>query len=282
VLALASDGTVAALLNGDRTVVVVEVPSGRRYGELELDTPGDGGSHQIAWLGMRLLVASRYAEHTELGLVEPTLQAVREIADLRIAAAMSLVTSVGVYALFANAERGVVVAGGDAPALHPLPSRAAPTIAGPAGEQFIVAQEKSIQEWDPASRKLRRQLRVPKNSTATAVGGSTRLVWYTSAQTPKRVDVIALVNRSQPASHELPEPIRTVVGHPRHDLIGCIGADSGQIYLIDLDRRPSRADLIAIPSNERVATAALSHDRRTLVVLTQSGTISCFALDPPQ
>ncbi|MEO8554017.1 MAG: hypothetical protein ABI678_28780, partial [Kofleriaceae bacterium] len=83
---------------------------------------------------------------------------------------------------------------------------------------------------------------------------------------PTRLDVFALVNRGQPKFHELPEPIAHVAAHPRSDLLACVGADHGRIYIVDLDGRSP----IRTVGAERVEAAGLVLGRMVGVLAAQA------------
>jgi hypothetical protein len=152
---------------------------------------------------------------------------------------------------------------------YQFPTRTVPAAAGAAAGQLLVALPSSIEEWDPQSRMPKRRLRLPRAAVITAVGGSERLVWMTTQQEPARIDVIPLVNRGQPRAHDLPEPIASIVGHPRSDLVACIGARTGRLYLVDLDGR-SRLRALQPPGIDWIESAALAQGRMSGVIVAQA------------
>ena len=234
-VAVSPDGTLAAIHERSR-IVVTEVPSCAQFAELGIDA--DAADADLAWVGTppRLLVLSRYAAHSTIHLVDPF--GPRTIAELRLESPMRLSASVGSHALAIGAQHAAVLAATDRGITpYQFPARAIPTTAGAAGTQFVVALPGAIEEWDPASRLPKRRLKLPRPAVITALGGSDRVVWLTTQQEPARIDVIPVVNRGQPKAHDLPEPIAHVASHPRSDLVACIGANSGRIYVIDLDGR---------------------------------------------
>jgi hypothetical protein len=151
-----------------------------------------------------------------------------------------------------------------------FPSRAMPIAAGAAAGQFLVALAATVEEWDPQQRTPRRRMRLPRTASITAVGGSERLVWLTTQQQPARIDVIPLVNRGQSKAHDLPEPIAQITGHPRSDLVVCVGADSGRLYVVDLDGRMAMR-VIEPEGADRTAIAGLVVGRMIGVVAAQAG-----------
>ena len=196
------------------------------------------------WIGAppRLVVLSRYAAHSTVHLLDP--YGPRTIAEIRLEAPMKLCASVGSHVLAVGALGAAVLTAGDTHLTpYQFPARTVPITAGAAGSQFVVALAGSIEEWDPQSRMPKRRLKLPRPAVITAVGGSDRVVWMTTQQDPTRLDVFALVNRGQPKSHELPEPIAHVSSHPRSDLVVCLGADSGRLYVVDLDGRAAMRTL---------------------------------------
>lgn len=234
-VAVAADGTLAAIQEPTR-INVVEVPSCAAFAELGTDP--DAEACEVAWVGTppRLLVLSRYAAHSTVHLVDPF--GPRTVAEIRLESPMRLYASVGGFALAIGTQGAAVLAATDR-ALTPyqFPARTVPVAAGAAGPQFMVALPGAIEEWDPQARMPKRRLKLPRPAGITAVGGSDRVVWMTTTQEPNRIDVIPLVNRGQPNAHDLPEPIAHVASHPRSDVIACIGATSGRIWVVDLDGR---------------------------------------------
>ncbi|MDX2093911.1 MAG: hypothetical protein SFX73_39115, partial [Kofleriaceae bacterium] len=153
---------------------------------------------------------------------------------------------------------------------YQFPARTIPATGGAAGNNFVVALAGSIEEWDPAARMPRRRLRLPRPAVITSLGGSERVVWMTTQQDPTRIDVIPLVNRGQPKQHELPEPIAHVTGNPRSDLLVCVGADSGKVYVVDLDGR-ARLREHRPEGLERTDAAGLVVGRMVAVLAAQAG-----------
>lgn len=235
-VAIAADGTMAAIHERSR-VTVLEIPSCDAFAELGMDP--NALATDVTWVGSppRLLVVSRFETHSTAHLVDPL--GPRTIAEVRLETPMRLVAAVGTNALVTNGQGGSAILIASDKNLTPFqfPSRANPTAAGAAGAQFMVALPGAIEEWDPGTRMPKRRLKLARVANITAVGGSDRVVWMTTQQDPARIDVIPLVNRGQPKVHELPEPIASVASHPRSDLIACIGATSGRMWVIDLDGR---------------------------------------------
>src|SRR5262249_33879037 len=113
----------------------------------------------------------------------------------------------------------------------------------------------------------------------TGVGGSERVLWMTTQQEPARIDVIPLFNRGQPRAHDLPEPIASITGHPRSDLVVCIGAETGGLYVVDPDRR-ARMRTLAPDGLDQVESAAIIVGRTIGVLAAQSGRpVALLALD---
>jgi hypothetical protein len=265
-VAVASDGTMAAICEPTR-ITVVELPGGAAFAELGVDP--DASASDIAWVGAppRLLVVSRYTAHSTAHLVDP--YGPRTVAEIRLEAPMKLAASVGAHALAVGALGAAVLAASDSHVTpYQFPARAVPTVAGAAGSQFVVALAGAIEEWDPQSRIPKRRIKLPKPAVLTAVGGSDRVVWWTSQADPTRVEVHALVNRGQPKVHQLPEPIAHVAAHPRSDLLACVGADSGRIYVVDLDGRAT-VRAVAVDGIDRVEAAALVVGRMVGVLAAQ-------------
>lgn len=274
-VAVAADGSLAAIHERTR-IVVTDLPSCAQLSELGIDANATETSH--AWVGTppRLLVLSRYDSHSTLYLVDPF--GPRTIAELRLDTPMRLSAAVGNHALAIGPQGAAVFAATDRD-LTPFqfPARVIPVTAGAAGTQFVVALPGAIEEWDPQTRLPKRRLKLSRPAQVTAIGGSDRVVWLTTQQEPARIDVLPLVDRGQPKQHDLPEPIARVASHPRSDLIACIGATSGRIWVIDLDGRAGlrmvgpegidRAEDVALVVG-RVAGLLAAQTARPLTVVT--------------
>ncbi len=251
--AIAADGTLAAIIESQR-VVVLELPGGEPFAEVGVDPVAT--TNQVAWVGVppRLLVLSRYAEHARVHLVDP--HGPRALADLRIETPMRLAATCGAHALLVSPQSALIVTAADSHLVSvPYPSRVVPSHAGTAGTNFLVAHADSVEEWDPQARMPKRRLKLPRAATITTLGGSDRVVWMTTQQEPARLDVLALVDRGQPKAHDLPEPIAFATGHPRSDLVVCIG-ESGKLYIVDLDGR-SKLKTVTVDGIDQVQAAGL-------------------------
>jgi hypothetical protein len=267
-VAVAADGTVGAIYESSR-VTVLELPGGVPFAEI--DTDPEALASEVAWLGTppRLLVLSRYDAYSTAHLLDP--YGPRTIAEIRLDAPMRLFATVGAAALVVGALGAAVLAASESHlTAYQFPTRVAPLAAGAAGGQFVVALAASIEAWDPQSRTPKRRLRLPRAAAITAVGGSDRVVWMTTQQEPARIDVIPVVNRGQPRAHDLPEPIASIAGHPRSDLVACIGAETGRLYVIDLDGR-HRLRVLETEGADRIESAALAIGRTTCVLAAQAG-----------
>ncbi len=276
-VAIAGDGTLAAVAEPTRAVIV-ELPGGAAFAEVGIDP--EASSSEIAWVGTppRLLVLSRYATYSTAHLIDP--HGPRTIAEIRLESPMRLFASVGAHALAMGSIGAAVLTATDTHLTpYQFPARTFPTTAGAAAANFVVALAGSIEEWDPASRMPKRRLRLPKPAVITAVGGSDRVVWMMTQSDPMRIEVMPLVNRGQPKVHDLPEPIAHVAGHPRSDLLVCIGAESGRLYVVDLDGR-QRLRTLGTGVIDRVAGAGLMVGRMVGVLAAQVGKpIAIIALD---
>ena len=266
-IAVASDGTMAAIQESNRAVVV-DVPGCAAFSELALDA--EAKSCELGWVGTppRLIVLSRYAERTTAQLIDPFGS--RTIATLDVEAPARLVSVVGPHALAIGPHGAWVLTATDAElSTYPFPARGMPIAAGAAGSRFVVAFAGMIEEWDPQARIPQRRIKLPRPVTVTAVGGSDRVVWYTTQQEPARVDVSPFVDRGQPKKHDVPEPIATIASHPTSDLLACVGAHSGRVYVIDLDAAGMR--VIGPSGIDRAEAAALVIGRSNGVLAAQAG-----------
>ncbi|MBV8757688.1 MAG: hypothetical protein JO257_10445 [Deltaproteobacteria bacterium] len=266
-IAVAHDGTLAAV-HEPTSVNVLEMPGCLPFAEVGIDP--EAGASDVAWLGTppRLLVLARYAAHSTAHLIDPL--GPRTISEIRLESPMKLFGTIGSHALAVGSLGAAVLTATDTHLTpYHFPARTVPTTAGAAGAQFVVAVPGAIEEWDPATRMPKRRLKLPRPSVITALGGSDRVVWMTTQQDPTRIDVIPLVNRGQPRAHDLPEPIAQVTGHPRSDLLAVVGADTGRLYILDLDGRTGMR-IIGPDGITRVETAALVIGRQAGVVAGQA------------
>lgn len=266
-VAIAGDGRWAAVADSTR-IGLIELPGRATSAELALEA--EARASEIAWVGAppQLAVLTRHPAHTTVRLVDP--HGARPLGELRLDAPMRLLSSVGPHVLAVGPPGVVVLTAADGQLTpHPLPVRSVPTTAGAAGGHFVIAAAGGIEEWDPHSRTPKRRLRLVRAGTITALGGSERVVWMTTQQQPSRIDVIPLVNRGQPRVHELPEPIAHVSGQPTSDLVVCVGAATGRLYVIDLDRHgPPR--VVGAEDLDRVEAAALVDVAMSAVVAAQA------------
>jgi hypothetical protein len=266
-IVIASDGTLAAIHEPTR-ITVIDLPGCSAFAEVGIDP--EAGASEVVWIGAppRLAVLSRYAAHSTVHLLDP--YGPRTIAEIRLEQPMKLMASVGAHALAVGALGAAVLTAGES-SLTPyqFPARTVPVAAGAAAGQFVVALAGTIEEWDPQARMPKRRLKLPKPAVITQLGGSDRVVWMTTQSDPTRLDVFPLVNRGQPKLHELPEPIAHVAAHPRSDLLACVGADHGRLYIVDLDgRQPIRT--IGPERIDRVEAAGFVLGRMIGVVAAQA------------
>jgi len=276
-LAVAVDGTLAAIQEPTR-ITIVELPGIAPFAEIGIDPAAD--ATDVAWVGMppRLLVLSRFTAHSTAHLLEP--YGPRTIAEIRLETPMKLFGTTGNHAL-ASGARGAAVLTASETHLTPyqFPARTVPVAAGASANQFVVALASAIEEWDPAARMPKRRLKLPHPAVITALGGTERVVWLTTQPDPQRIDVIPLVNRGQPKTHDVPERIAEIAAHPRIDLLACIGADTGRLYILDLDGR-SGMRVVGPPGIARVESAALVVGRITGVLAGQANhPIALVSLD---
>lgn len=266
-ITVAGDGTLAAIRETTR-VAIVDLPSGSAFAELGL--AADAQATEVAWVGTppRLMVLARYSGHTTVHLVDPF--GPRTISEMRLEAPMKLYASVGTHALVIGSLGTAILSASDRGiTLHQFPARARPVSAGAAGTQFVVALAGAIEEWDPQNRMPKRRFKLPRPAVIHHVGGSDRVVWMITNESPTRIEVIPLVNRGQPKAHELPEPIASVSSHPRSDLLAVVGATSGRIWIVDLDGRMGLR-MIGPEGIDRAEAAALVIGRTTGVLAAQT------------
>jgi hypothetical protein len=275
------DGAHAAIVEPGR-IVVVELERATQIGEVGVATAFE--HTDVAWIGAppRLLVLSRRTSNSTVHLID--LDGPRARAEIQIEGTMRIAATVGAHALVIGTgsagSTAILTAGDSHLTPYQFPGRSLPTAAGAAARQLVVAIAGAIEEWDPQQRTPRRRLRLPRQAQIAQIGGTERVVWLTTHQEPARIDVIAQVNRAQPKLHELPEPIAQVSSHPQRDLLACIGRDSGEIYLVDLDgRAPTRA--IELDGLGRADAAALFVGPTTGVIAARAGQpLAVLRLDP--
>ncbi|MCX5747205.1 MAG: hypothetical protein NT062_32445 [Proteobacteria bacterium] len=238
-VAVAQGGTVAAIHEPTR-LTFVGIPDGAPFAMVPLDVAATG--IDVAWLERRLLVLARFPTHSLARVIEPS--GARVLAERRLEAWLHLRASVDGHALVTadTAPFGVAILAfvHDHLVVNPFPTRVVPVVVGTADAKFVITAHATIDEWDPVGLIAQRRLRLPATSagaTVTAVGGSARVAWWTTREAPRRIDVLPLVTRGQPRTHELPEPIAQIAGQPHSDLLACLGADTGRVYVVDLDGR---------------------------------------------
>ena len=265
-IVVAADGTFAAVIQPHR-ICVLDLPSAAELWEIGTDAAAT--AVDAAWVGSppRLLVLSRFETWSTVHLLD--VRAADSVGELKLASPARMLACVGQHALVIGDNGAAILTTADHLALHQFPARTLPAAAGAAANQFVVAIPGVIEEWDPQARVPKRRLRLPRPTTITALGGSERVVWIATKADRARIEVMPLINRGQPKSHELPEAIATVSGHPRSDVIVCVG-EEGRAYAIDLDGR-TRLRALAFPDIDRVEAAALVMGRTPGVVAAQRG-----------
>ena len=253
-LVASPDGSHAAVVEPGR-IVIVELRRGAQVAEIGAAATLE--HTDVAWIGpaARLLVLSRRGTHSTVHLVD--IDGPRLRVEIQIEGTMRIGAAVGAQALVIGGSSMAVLTAGEAHLTpYQFPGRTLPSAAGVAGPQLIVAVSGAIEEWDLLQRTPRKRLRLPRQATILQLGGTERLVWMTTQQDPARIDVIPQINRGQPRAHDLPEPIAQVAGHPQHDVLACVGRDTGRLYLVDLDGRTALRTL-DVPGLDRVDSAAL-------------------------
>lgn len=272
-LAVAVDGTLAAIHEPAR-ITIVELPGIAPFTEIGIDP--QALATEIAWVSMppRLLVVSRFAAHSTALLLDP--YGPRTIAEIRLETPMKLFGATGSHALAAGARGAAVLTASDTHLTpYQFPARTVPVAAGAAGNHFVVALASTIEEWDPAARMPKRRLKLRHQTGIAALGGTDRVVWSMTQNDLQRIDVIPLVNRGQPKTHDLPEPVAEITANPRIDLLACIGADSGRLYIVDLDGRAGMR-VVGPPGIARVESAALVVGRTMGVLAAQANHAVAF------
>lgn len=263
----ATDGTLVAVAEG-AGITLCELPQRTRIAEINIDP--DASAFDVGWLGARLLVVSRFEAHTTVHLLDP--QGPRTLSEIELEAPMRLFATVGPYALVAGSAGVAILSASDTHVTpYQFPARVAPTAACGSASRFMVAVPGAIEEWDPQSRLPKRRLRLPRPANITALGASDRVVWMTTQQEPSRLDVVPLVNRGQPKAHDIGEPIAFATGHPRSELVLCLGAETGKLYAVDLDGR-ARHRVVSADGLARIDGAALVlSGRQPAVAIAESG-----------
>jgi hypothetical protein len=267
-LVASPDGSCAAVVEPGR-IVVVELRHGAQVAEIGAAAALE--HTDVAWIGAtpRLLVLSRRGTHSTVHLIDVDGPRVR--VEIQIEGTMRIGAAVGAHALVIGSTSMAVLSAGEAHLTpYQFPGRSLPSAAGVAAQQVIVAVAGAIEEWDLVQRTPRKRLRLPRQAAIVQLGGTDRLVWMTTQQDPARIDVIPQINRGQPRAHELPEPIAQVAGHPQHDVLACVGRDTGRLYVVDLDGK-SALRTVEVPGLDRVDSAALFAGPAPGIVATRAG-----------
>jgi hypothetical protein len=193
---------------------VTIVESGDPVTTVELPRPAE-----VGWLGPDLLVVDHRAR---------IITSRAEVIEHRLDGPMRLLACVdGVALLAGDGGAALVTRAGIKPV------RARPTVAGAAPNRFLAVVGDAIAEWDTAGVP-KRTWRVPDAGAIHALGGTASAVWRVTHAAPQRIDVIPLITRGQPRSHELPAPIAQIAAHPATDWLACLEADTGRVHLVDL------------------------------------------------
>jgi hypothetical protein len=150
--------------------------------------------------------------------------------------------------------------------MRPLKPRGVPSAAAIGAGHFLLAMDSGIEEWDSVSLISRRHLRLPRPMRVRALGGTRRTVWFIGHETPARIDAIVLIAMNQPKVHELPEPIAQIAAHPELELVWCLGAASGRVYLVDLEGR-SKPRIVA----EGVEALGVGNGDAVTLVVARAG-----------
>ena len=280
------DGVYAAVIEGDR-IVVVDLQRAALVAELALPTTPE--HTDVAWIGQapRLLMLARRQTYSAIHLFD--LEGPTARAEIQIEGVRRIGATVGPHALILGVGGTAVLTAGESQLTpYQFPGRAVPSAVGVAARHFVVAVAGGIEEWDPQQRTPRRRLRMPSHPAIAQLGGTERLIWLTTARAPTRIEVIAQVNRGQPQTHELPEPIVQVSGHPQRDLLACLGRDTGTVYVVDLDGRATcrtvdlggmdRADAVALFAGPTVGVVAARAGQPLGVIALESRAGVLFAL----
>lgn len=271
---IAQDGSLAALQEPTR-ITLIALPSGEPFGVIH--TVGDAAATDVGWIGSppRLLVLSRLETTTRVRIVDP--RAARLVAERSLDVLAQLRACVDDHALVSGgAQTLTVTCRGDELVVRPVRMRAMPALAGAMHTRFVMVAGGGLREWDPRSVATKRSWRISSRATVTALGGTDRVLWRTTRETPNRIDVIPLIALGQPKVHELPEPIAQAVGHPRRDVLACLGAESGRVFVVDLegtyplraiDTGPiDHADAIGLVGGIDLSVLVSQHTRPTIVV----------------
>lgn len=271
---VAQDGSLAALQEPTR-ITVIALPSAEPFGVIH--TVGDPEATDVGWLGSppRLLVLSRLETTTRVRVVDP--RAARLVAERTLEGLVSLRACVDGQALISGEGRTLTVTcSGDELVVRPVRMRVTPVCAGALHTRFVVVAGATLREWDPRGAASKRSWRIAPRATVTALGGTERVLWRTTREAPSRIDVIPLIALGQPKVHELPEPIAQAVGHPRRDVLACLGADSGRVFVIDLESASpprvlepgpiDRAEAIGIVGSIDLSVLVSQHGMPTIVV----------------
>jgi hypothetical protein len=209
----------------------------------EIGTEGDLEDNDVAFIGKRLVVLSRSARQSRLHVIDAAGPSKLGEASFRmplwiaaVAGDYMLATGGGQTAIIDLSKPEVVAT--------MLPVRGAIGAAGPMGTTgFVIASGDALEEWDAATRKPVRRVRLGRSLDPAFVGGDADRVWMISRQAPRHVEIIALTRRSSHTIELVTEPHR-VAANPRGDLLAVICDDTHSTYVVDVARRvpPMRID----------------------------------------
>jgi hypothetical protein len=245
-------------------VCIAGVPDLVLRAEIGIDPDANGC--EVSFIGRQLLIASRYASHTILYLIDP--DGPQKLAELRV--------ELGLYLLAKSADRVLATSNGgtvvisttdDRIEVARLPLRSEPSsAAGIDNGQFILNVGGGFEEWDGRTRAPLRRFKLSRPQSIRTLGYAAQHLWWVTSADPTHIEVLPVSGRGQARVCVVPEAVSRVVGHPDVDAVLAIGAESRRVYVVDIGagKQVTKLDDVA-------GDVALVADRKASAVIVAQG-----------
>jgi hypothetical protein len=275
-LSVNNDGSAVAVLLHDK-VIVVALPTLDAVCEIPIRS---AVTHDVQWLSDHLLVAEVESSSSRIVLWKIAGETVA-VSEKIVQAPLRLLTTLGNVVLAMGPEinsTSVLRKTAESFGLSMFPTRRLPSAVGQCHGKVLVGHQGFMEEWDLAERTGGRTWKLAPSTVPLFVGGTERVLWLVAKQNLRQLDVVPLINRGQTRQHMLPEAIANVIHHRRVDWLLATGADTGRLYLIDLEGKAGIVGWDTAQAGEPVV-AALYAGRGVGCVQAAGGTISLLGID---
>jgi len=264
-LIAAGTGGLVALVDSAQATIL-ELPGLVTVAEIGLPT----GDCDVAFAGALLIVLARaVTSDSTLHVIDP--RGPKKLGSLKLRGTARIAAIADDHVLVAGISTAVVEVGRLDAGAQALPLRGVMTAAGTSEGRFLLCMGGALEEWDPATRKPARRLRVDQAIEPWLVGGNEHRVWIVSRKQPAQLDVVELAKKTS-RRVELPEPVARVVPHRRGDIVVALG-ESTRAYLVFIDRQDP-----IVPLEGLIGDAAWLGRSLTLAVRSLAGQISLVSV----